>query len=87
MAQARKRKTRESRALVNETPEQKFQRLATARVNIAIKRISLIANLAGPGYISTDEQKKKIIDALFAACGVVEKKFAGTKDKTEAFTL
>lgn len=43
-----------------ETKAQKFSRLATARVNTALAKIRLIANLSGPGYEYTPEQVSKI---------------------------
>lgn len=58
---------------VAETKEQRFTRLATARVNKAIKAIRVVGKLAGsnpnPAYAT------KIVAALVAAVDVVEAQF------------
>ena len=54
----------DERSKISETPEQKFTRLANARVSAAIKRLRLIKNLAGPSYKFTEEQYEKISTAL-----------------------
>ena len=48
----------------NETPEQKFQRLAKHRVTRCIKVIRGLGNLGGAGYKSTEEQREKIREVL-----------------------
>lgn len=48
----------------NETPEQKFQRLAKHRVTRCIKVIRGLGNLGGAGYKSTDYQREKIREIL-----------------------
>jgi len=50
-----------------ETKNQKFVRLAQQRVSRAVKMIYNIGNLGGAGYESTEEQRKKIEDALTGA--------------------
>ena len=62
-----------------ETPEQKFKRLATARVNNALKKIKLIGNLAAPSYRYTEEEIAKIIQGLKFAVEEVEAKFGKGK--------
>lgn len=47
-----------------ETKAAKFSRLATARINTAVKKISLIANLSGPGYEYTPDQIDKLREVL-----------------------
>jgi hypothetical protein len=81
------RKTRKATAPANETPEQRFKRLANPRVNAALKRIQLIGNLAGPGYGSTDEQREKIIDALTQAVSVINDKFKKNKPASQQFNI
>ncbi len=71
----------------DETPEQKFKRLATARVNNAIKKIKLIGNLSAPAYKYTDEEVAKIIHGLKFTVEEVEAKFAKGKKKESGFQL
>ena len=68
-------KKRESKVPVDETKEAKSIRLANMRVNTAIKKISLIENLATGNYSFTAEQKQKIIDALSDAVVSVDSCF------------
>lgn len=73
-----------------ETKAQRFQRLATKRTQVALKRIGLVGNLTGPGYDYTPEQAAKIISALRAAVSAVETKFSrtrGAKASEASFTL
>ena len=72
---------------IEETPEARFQRLAQARTTAALKRISLIGNLGGPGYKSTEEQRKRIIDALHDAIERVNTKLTNEKAVVKVFTL
>jgi len=51
----------------NESKNQKFVRLAQARVSRAVKMIYNIGNLGGSGYESTPEQREKIAQALNGA--------------------
>lgn len=83
---AKKRKER-APLPASESPGERFTRLATARVNAAIKKISLISNLAGSGYASTPEQQEKIIAVLNHAVAVVKDCFNKTKPEAEKFTL
>tara|TARA_B100001964_G_scaffold244030_1_gene323945 strand:+ start:1028 stop:1258 length:231 start_codon:yes stop_codon:yes gene_type:complete len=66
---------------VEETKEQKFKRLAEARVNNALQKIRLIGNLASPVYSYTPEEIEKIIVALNAGIAEVEEKFQKVLDK------
>lgn len=72
---------------LEETPEQKFKRLATARVNNALKKIKLIGNLAAPAYKYTEEEIAKIIQSLKFAVEEVEAKFAKGKKRESGFQL
>ncbi len=70
-----------------ETPEQKFKRLATARVNNALKKIKLIGNLAAPAYRYGEEEVAKIIQNLKFAVEEVEARFKKGKKKENSFQL
>lgn len=58
------RKVRTSRVPENETKQQKFVRLATARVNKVRKALDQIGLLGGAAYESTEDQRNKIADAI-----------------------
>ena len=58
-----------------ETKEQKFKRLAEPRVNNAVKKITLIGNLAGSGYEFSVEQSEKIFALLRSTVDEIEQKF------------
>ena len=58
------RKTRTSTVPKDESKEQKFVRLATARVNKVRKALDQIGLLGSPAYTSTDLQREKIAEAL-----------------------
>ena len=58
------RKVRVSKVPENETKQQKFVRLATARVNKVRKALDQIGLLGGAAYESTDDQRKKISEAI-----------------------
>lgn len=68
------------------TPEQKaikFKKLATARVNRAVKVIGHIGNLSGSNYVRTDAQVEKIFAVLREAVNQAEIRFAA-KQKSES---
>jgi hypothetical protein len=58
------RKVRVSKVPENETKQQKFVRLATARVNKVRKALDQIGLLGGAAYESTDDQRGKISEAI-----------------------
>lgn len=58
------RKPRVSKVPPDETKEQKFVRLATARVNKVRKALDQIGLLGGASYSSTEDQRRKIVEAL-----------------------
>ena len=58
------RKVRVSKVPKDETKQQKFVRLATARVNKTRKALDQIGLLGGAAYESTDEQRKRIAEAI-----------------------
>jgi hypothetical protein len=68
-------KSKQPRAQENETARDKFQRLAPPRVSTAVKKISLIGNLASPGYEYEPEEAKQIVEALTEAVDEVARKF------------
>ena len=49
-----------------ETRRERFLRLAPRRVDKALIAIRRIGNLAAPTYESTEAERQKIIDAVFA---------------------
>lgn len=62
-----------------ESKAERFERLATARMEAALKRIELIGNLAGPGYESTPEQQAAMWKALDDAIAAVKARFQPKK--------
>jgi adenosylmethionine-8-amino-7-oxononanoate aminotransferase len=73
---------------MRETKAERFRRLATKRVNSALKRIQLIGNLASPNYEFTKEQVKKIVETLREAINEVEREFnKRLGEKRAGFTL
>jgi len=58
------RKVRVSKVPEGETKQQKFVRLATARVNKVRKALDQIGLLGGASYESTEDQRNKITDAI-----------------------
>lgn len=58
------RKVRVSKVPEGETKEQKFVRLATARMNKVRKALDQIGLLGGASYVSTEMQRSKIAEAL-----------------------
>lgn len=66
---------------------QRSRRLATMRVNNAIKKISLIENLAAGNYSYTDEQKDSIVEALSDAVVSVDNAFKTKKVLSDAFCI
>jgi len=71
----------------NETPMQAFIRLAQGRTNKAVKAISLIGQLTGTAYESTDVQQRAIVTALEAAVEQVKEVFAGKAKSSDSFKL
>ena len=73
----------------NETDREKFIRLATNRVNNALKAIQIIGNLSNRGnYEYTDRDVEKIFTALSTEIKSCRERFSasGLKSKT-GFTL
>lgn len=61
----------------NETPSEKFARLARKRVTKALNDLRLISNLSR--YSHTPEQGEKIVGALNEAVSEIESRFAERK--------
>lgn len=62
-----------------ETPRDKFLRLAPARMETALKKISLIGNLGVGGYECQPSEVKQMIEALRAAVDEAESKFGNKR--------
>ena len=73
--------------VVNQTPAEKFVRLAEQRTGQALKYIGLIGNLAGPGYERTDEQVLQILTALQDAVDRAKDRFGGKPQAAARFRL
>jgi hypothetical protein len=63
----------------SETARDKFLRLAPARMETALKKISLVGNLGGSGYDYQPAEVKQMIEALKAAVEEVETKFGNKR--------
>jgi hypothetical protein len=59
----------------NETPRERFLRLAPPRVDAALKKISLLGNLSRSGYEYEPHEVKQMIVALEEAVAEVKQKF------------
>ncbi len=80
-------KQEEQGANPNETPEDKFKRIANLRVTNAIKKIKMIGNLSASAYKYSDEQIDKIISSLRQTIDEVEAKFKKGSKKADSFSL
>lgn len=80
-------RTRKSANVVNQTPEEKFVRLAEQRTGMALKYLALVGNLAGPGYESTEALRTQIVEALQAALDRVKDRFGGKAQASAGFRL
>lgn len=71
---------------MGENKQQRFQRLATNRVNKAIKSIELIGNLGNKSlYESSENERKKIIKAINDSVTQMKIDLDGTSKKREGF--
>jgi len=72
----------------NETKRERFKRIAEARVNKILDMMRLLGNCASPSnYEYTDEDIKKIFNALERELKITKNKFLGVESKEERFTL
>lgn len=74
-----KTKSRKKGKSGSETPRDKFLRLAPARMEAALKKISLVGNLGGAGYDYQPGEVKQMLEALKAAVEEVETKFGNKR--------
>ena len=65
----------------NETPRERFLRLAPPRTESALKKIKIIGNLAGPGYQWEPAEAQQMLDAIFDAVHDLKRKFEKAKAK------
>ena len=70
-----------------ESKHDRFKRLASKRVQTALKKIELIGNLASPGYEYSEEDVEKITSALQATVDQVKAAFEKRKPKINNFAL
>jgi hypothetical protein len=84
---AKTRETKGEQEPKKETARGKFLRLAPARMETALKKISLVGNLAGPGYQHEPYEAVQIIKALTAAVDDVERKFNKAKSGKRDFVF
>ncbi len=67
---------------MKESKQEKFERLATQRVNSAINQIRLIGNLSNKNlYKFSDNDRKMIIKALNEAVKDIDSRFKGKEKK------
>ncbi len=86
-AKSNKKVASSSKPPEDETPKQAFSRLAQGRTNKAVKSISLIAQLTGTAYESTEVQQRAIVTALEASVDQVKEVFAGKAKSSDSFKL
>jgi len=72
---------------IKETAEEKFKRLAEARVNAIMQKIRIFSNLSGPAYKFDEAQVDRIFQAIRMELDEVENKFQRRGKNTTAFTL
>jgi hypothetical protein len=87
MAIKKERKVRVSKVPEGETKEQKFVRLATARVNKVRKALDQIGLLGGASYVSTDSQREKITEAIRESVEFNTNRLSKTKMSKNSFSL
>lgn len=71
----------------NETPRQRFLRLAPPRTESALKRIKLLSNLAGSAYEYERAEATQIIEALFDAVHDLKRKFEKKSGSKKGFAF
>lgn len=72
----------------DETPRDKFLRLAPPRTESALKRIKALGNLTGSAYKWEAEEAQQILDALFDAVNELKRKFEKkVRGKKDSFTF
>lgn len=81
------RKVRVSRVPEGETKEQRFVRLATARVNKVRKALDQIGLLGAASYSSTDKQREQISEALRESVEFNLNRLNKSKTSSSSFSL
>lgn len=66
----------------NETPHDRFLRLAPKRTDAALSKIKLLGNLSGSGYEWQSSEVQQILDAVFDAVHDMKRKFEHRRQKT-----
>lgn len=64
-----------------ETKNERFYRLAKARLTVALEDMDLLINLSSPQYESTPQQIEKMINLLKLKVSDIEKSFASQKKR------
>lgn len=77
----------EEKPLQDESPAERFKRIANRRVNQALKYISLTKNLASRQYEYTPEQVEIVLNALRKEVDSLEDAFRGQSKKTAQINL
>lgn len=78
----------ESSSKKQETKRERFVRIAEARTNKIIEMVRLLGNCSSKAaYDYTDEDVKKIFNAIEKELKISKNKFSDLEDKEEKFTL
>ena len=84
MSEKIKKEKKASKIPENETPNERFLRVANPRIKIAIKRIRLITNMINaPAYEVTDENQDKILTAFNTEFDALANAFTKTSKEIE----
>jgi hypothetical protein len=70
-----------------ESRRERFLRLAPRRVEKTLIAIRRIGNLAAQTYESTEAERQKIIDAIFAEANELKQKLEGKSKQHEPFSF
>ena len=66
----------------NETPEERFKRLATSRTNAVLDKLRILGNLSNRQlYNYSEEEIEKIFSAINKQIKEVRAKFSSTKEQ------
>jgi hypothetical protein len=84
---AKKDRKPRATAPADESKSAKFSRLASQRVNRALKTIASIGNLAGSSYERTPEQVERIKELLGGAVKAAVARLEGQKANTQAIVI
>lgn len=68
----------EQEAPKDETPAERFSRIATRRLRKVLDDMRLLTNCAGPGYEYTPEQVEKINTAIAGRFAILQEAFSPT---------